>query len=249
LIFKRASPTGSPSHLKTNMISRSINRMELAELQTIVDLHKKTYDLLLWLNGQARTRPALLRVAQAESLASTERCVAWLKRHLNDFPVELRPRPDEFQIFGHLFSSFFSTSFKVVETQGWDETVETSLSRGAKSFRGRRHKRYTEGRQERAAEELKRLALTELAEEHAANAIEQALMEPCLAGDLTLWTYGRELIRRTQFVSQGGAVHRLWLALDKDVRKSLSAEAIWRSRERLMQWVETEGRKAGRQEE
>ena len=216
--------------------------MDLTELQTIVDLHKKAYGLLLWLNGQARSRPALLKGAQAESLASTERCVAWLKRHLNDFPVELRPRPDEFQVFGHLFSSFFSTSFRVVETQGWD-AVETSLSRGAKSFRGRRHKKYTERREERAADELKRLALAGLAEERGlnlpANSLAQAVMEPSLAGDLALWTYARELIRRTQFPSQGGAVHRLWLALDEKVRKRLSAESIYEARDRLLQWVES----------
>src|SRR5207253_1052617 len=178
---------------------------------------------------------ALLKIAQAESLASTERCIAWLKRHLNDFPVELRPRPDEFQVFGHLFSSFFSTSFKVVEIQGWDNTKETSLSRGAKSFRGRRHKRHTERRQESAAGELKQLALIGLADEHAiklpASTLEQALMELSLAEDLNLWAYGRELIRRTQFASQGGAVHRLWLALDENIRKRLSAESIWKARE------------------
>jgi len=215
--------------------------MEVTELQTILDLHKKAYDLLLWLNGQARSRPALLKSAQAESLASTERCVAWLKRHLNDFPVELRPRPDEFQVFGHLFSSFFSTSFRVVETQGWD-AVETSLSRGAKSPRGRRHKKHTERREETAADELKRLALAGLAEERGlnlpANTLEHALTEPSLAVDLALWTYARELIRRTQFTSQGGAVHRLWLALDEKVRKRLSAESIIKSRDRLLQWLE-----------
>ena len=215
--------------------------MDPTELQTIVDLHKKAYDLLLWLNRQARSRPALLKVAQAESLVSTERCIAWIKRHLNDFPVELRPRPDEFQIFGHLFSSFFNTSFRVVETQGWDG-LETSLSRGAKSFQGRRHKKHTQRREESAADELKRLALTGLAEERGldlvANVLEQALVEPSLAEDLALWTYARELIRRTRFASQRGVVHRLWLALDENVRKRLSAEAIYKSRDRLLQWLE-----------
>jgi len=226
--------------------------MDLTELQTILDLHKKAYDLLLWLNGQTRSRPALLKGAQAESLASTERCVAWLKRHLNDFPVELRPHPDEFQVFGHLFSSFFSTSFRVVETQGWD-SVQTSLSRGAKSLHGRRHKIHTERREERAADELRRLALAGLAQERgidlAANTLEKGLMELSLAGDLALWTYARELIRRTQFASQGGAVHRLWLTLDEKIRKRLSAESIWKARERLVRWVETQQDEANQREE
>src|SRR4051812_38540786 len=215
--------------------------MERTELETVVRLHKKAYDLLLWLNRQARTRPTLLKIAQAESLASTERCIAWLKRHLNDFPVDSRPTSDELQGFGHLFSSFFSTSFKVVETQGW-ETVETSLSRGAKSISGRRHKRHLEHREESAADELKRLALVGIAEDYAiklsVNTLEQALTEPTIAGHLTLWTNGRELIRRTQFASQGGAVHRLWLALDEKTRKHLSAEAIWSARDRLVQWLD-----------
>src|SRR2546423_4894319 len=85
--------------------------MDLTDLQTIVELHKKAYDLLLWLNGQARSRPALLKGAQAESLASTERCIAWIKRHLNDFPVELRPRPDEFYVFGQVRELIRRTQF------------------------------------------------------------------------------------------------------------------------------------------
>jgi len=70
----------------------------------------------------------------------------------------------------------------------------------------------------------------------------EKVMESGLAADLALWAYGRELIRRTQFASQGGAVHRLWLALDEKARKRLSAEAILSARERLLQWLQTNGK-------
>jgi hypothetical protein len=65
--------------------------------------------------------------------------------------------------------------------------------------------------------------------------------------DLSLWAYGRELIRRTQFTSQGTAV--LWLALDEKVRTRLSAESIWKARERLVQWAQTKRAEAGGQKE
>src|SRR6266550_8916189 len=128
--------------------------MELIELERVIRLHKKAYEILLWLKQATRSKPGLLSENETDLLASGESCVFWLKHHLNDFPLELRPRPDEFRQIGYLLSSFFNTSFRVAEVRGWD-TAETTLVRGAKAFRNARHKRHSERRETQAAIELK----------------------------------------------------------------------------------------------
>jgi hypothetical protein len=40
-------------------------------------------------------------------------------------------------------------------------------------------------------------------------------------------------MRRSQFASQGAAVHQMWLSLDKKARENLDADTIWQARERL----------------
>lgn len=214
--------------------------MELTELERIVGLQQKVYRVLLWLKEQVRRKPAILNPEKTQALSSGNTCAEWLKRHLNDLPNEFRPNPGEFRAFGNLFSSFFTTSFHVGEVRNWD-VVETTLIRGAKEFRDRRHKRHSERREGEAADELKRLSLVALAEEHRLTVPpgvqERALAAADLALDLTLWTYGCELMRRARFASQGGAVHRLWLELNEKTRKNLSAESIWQARERLVRWL------------
>ena|SRR6266540_270947 len=167
--------------------------VELTELERIVGLQQKTYGLLLWLKEQARRKPEILNLEQTQALSSGDRCVKWIKHQLNDLPHEFRPKPDEFRAFGYLFSSFFTTSFRVGDVRKWD-VVETTLIRGAKEFRGRRHKRHSERREREAADELKLLALIALAEEHGlavtSGVQERALAAADLALDLALWTYG-----------------------------------------------------------
>jgi hypothetical protein len=67
--------------------------------------------------------------------------------------------------------------------------------------------------------------------------LEQPFIEPEVFKNLTLWTYGCELVRRCHYASQGAGVHRLWLELDEKVRKNLSAKAIWQARAGLVQWL------------
>lgn len=220
--------------------------MEFSELERVVGLHKKGYDILLWLKQAARSKPRLLSEDETDLLASGEKCVFWVKRHLNDLPLELRPSPDDFRPVGYLLSSFFHTSFRVAEVRGWD-TVETTLVRGAKSFKNARHKRHSDRRETQAAIELKRIAITTLAEDCgvslAPESREPALTDPEIAHDLTLWTYGCELVRRTEFAPQGSSVHRLWLELDEKARKRFSAESIWQARERLERWLRSKSSK------
>jgi len=205
-----------------------------------LELHKRTYELLMWLKQQANGNGAWLNQKAMEEMSSAKTCQDWVTRHCAMFPVVLRPAKDELGNFSHLFASFFATSFRVGLDRSWG-AEKTTLVTGTKAFKGRRHRRYSGQRELDAALALKRAALTALAENSQVNC-ESAAIERCLTleeyqPDLTLWTYACELVRRCQFATQGPVVHRLWLEIDEQVRKNLSADTVWNARSRLVQWL------------
>jgi hypothetical protein len=230
-----------PTTWKTNVNEQQIERT--------LKLHKLTYGLLMWLKEQACDNRSLLDAKAVETMSSAKSCEEWVLRHLAMIPANLRPDTSDVPAFGHLFSSFFTTSFRVGQVRWW-ETVETTLVTSAKTFRDRRHKKHSERREEQAATELKRLALATLAEEERLQydplLTERAVTSETISRDLSLWTYVRELVRRAEFASQGTSVHRLWLALDERTRKNLSVESVWQARNNLIDWLAKEAAAEGK---
>ena len=214
--------------------------MNQLQIEQTLKLHKLAYGLLLWLKEQARNNRGLLDAKSVEAMSSGKSCEEWLKAHHSMLPANLRTDASDLPALSNLFSSFFTTSFRVGQIRWWD-AVETTLVTGAKTVRDRRHKKHSERRENEAATELKRLALAGLAGEAGLHGnpllIERAAASEEIAGDLVLWTYVRELVRRIEFVSQGAPVHRLWLALDERTRKNLSVEIVWRARTNLIGWL------------
>lgn len=201
--------------------------MNIEELEKAVDLQKRSYSLLLWL---AKEAAGLL---MEEALTSTKGCVPWVKRHLNQIPSDSRPKPGDVDAFALMLTSFFNTSFHLERTG-----VKVQLVRGRK-FKDGRNRKYAQGRAELAAAELTRIAVKALADEVAIpspdNLVNEILADETLNEFVSLWSYGCELVRRSQFASQGPAVHHLWLELDEQKRKRLNAEAIWKARSSLIE--------------
>ena len=217
--------------------------MNQPEIERTLKLHKLAYGLLIWLKEQARNNRSLLDSKAIEAMSSAKSCEEWLVSHLSMIPFNLRPGANDISAFSYLFSSFFSTSFRIGSTRWW-ERVETTLVTGAKTFRDRRHKKHSERREAEAAEELKRLALLALAEEAELRRkplwTQTIAIPQTISDDLSLWTYVRELVRRAEFASQGSSVHRLWLELGERTRKNLSVEMVWRARANLILWLSQE---------
>lgn len=211
--------------------------MNYEDIEQSVNLQKKAYGLLLWLKDRAKENPAMLK---QEPFANGAGWLPWVEQRMDSFPTQLRPAMEEVAAFTLLLSSFFTTSFRVAEVRRRDD-CKTSLVAGAKPFRGRRNKRATEARETEAVHELCALALASLATEVGVDSSPEIVArieaDDTLAKDLALWTYARELARRTEFASQGPAVHRLWLSLDEKVRRELSAGKIWEARSRLVDWL------------
>jgi hypothetical protein len=207
--------------------------MNLTTIEKAVALQKKAYGLLLWLKEQARRDSQLLNTDQIQKFQGGDTCVHWVHWHLTTFPVQYRPESHEVEAFARLLSPFFMTSFRMDEDRAWNRD-EMTLVAGAKKLAGRRHKRHVAKREQETVHELKSLALLAIAEEEELE-IDHKVIETCMntsetAAQVTLWTYGRELVRRCEFLSQGTAVHRLWLEVPKKSRTNLSADTIWKAR-------------------
>ena len=214
--------------------------MKLDELEKAMELQRKAYGLLLWLKSRVRTNPAFLKSISGEPFASGEACAEWVRQRVSSFPELLRPRDAEIREFGFILSSFFGTSFRIAEVRTW-ERVETTIVAGSTSFRDRGHRRRAEQNHEHDALELRRLAMDELARENnfifTAVMFDKLMATSEISATLTLWTYGRELVRRCKYASQGPAVHRLWLEIDSKLKKNLSVELVWKARGQLVNWL------------
>ncbi|MGV3772275.1 MAG: hypothetical protein ACO1QB_05195 [Verrucomicrobiales bacterium] len=151
---------------------------------------------------------------------------------MNHIPLEIRPGPDELDPFSKMLTSYFNTSFHLNGAG-----ANARLVRGRK-FKDGRNKKYAQGRAAEAAAELSRLAVRSLAQEEnlllTDEIVSGILMDEAIADDVSLWAYGCEMVRRSQFASQGPAVHHLWLELDEKKRRRLDAEDIWKARSRLI---------------
>ena len=217
--------------------------MTREELRQILNLQNRAFQLLMWIGRQARQRPELLSSESVEALKHADTCEDWLTQHDAGLPYHLRVAQGERRAFAYLLSSFFNTSFHVEQASIWNgwirEGSRPMLRPGLASSggKGKAHRRRHSQKQLEVAGELQRLALASLAEENGHNLSreqsQRLASEPELAADLNVWSYAYELHRRSQFASQGAAVHRLWKAIEAEERTKLDADQIWQARERL----------------
>lgn len=213
--------------------------MKFEELERAFDLQKRSYALLLWIGQNAR------RLLDQETFGSCRSCVDWLKRHWNDFPVELRPGLDELEAFAKMLTSFFTTSFHIDAKNG-----TARLIRG-QEFKNGRSKKYAAGKAAENAAELSSIAIASLAETEGIlleNDVRAAVfIDDKISEALSLWSYGCELVRRSEYASQGPAVHHLWKELAEKKKKRLNAEEIWKARTVLIEALRKKAAEYGKQ--
>lgn len=87
--------------------------MNQEQIERTLKLHKLAYGVLMWLKEQARNNRSLLDSKTLEAMSAAKSCEEWVVRHLLMIPVNLRPDASDVPAFSHLFSSFFTTSFRV----------------------------------------------------------------------------------------------------------------------------------------
>jgi hypothetical protein len=199
--------------------------MDREVLSNVLRLQKLAYEALLWINHHQTVRDSCFARGEADLLLHEQTCETWLARHIDNLPCNLRPDAKDAPAFARLLSSFLSTSFELAPG-GWI----------VRRHPERRNKR-ARAKDDLAMQHLQRFALQDLAEslnlDHPEQRAAAAMEDAAALDDRVLWSYAWELVRRSQFASQGRAVHQMWRCLDPQVRQNLDVQTVWTARERL----------------
>jgi hypothetical protein len=188
--------------------------IDMLELRQVLLLHERTFALLRWVGSQLQ-RGSLDLSHVHTNMGIGEAAEDWIRRNLGNLPGEVRPSQDELAPFARLFASYLRTSFEIGEKRmssscgcycSFCAYVSNAPYLKARALSKRAYA---------TAKELKRIYLQELARDIGVNASQSRLdeltsAESSLSRDLSIAAYAKELIRRTEFVTQGEGVYALW---------------------------------------
>jgi hypothetical protein len=189
------------------------NKQQLTE---ILELHEKSFGLLRWINS-ALKQNALSFSTMHETTDTARAAAEWIARHLSNIPHDVRPSENQMNKFANLFVSFLQTSFKL--TQGGTASGWGLFGCFCSCCRMIRYTPYLELRNPskkdfRDARDLKVIYLKRLAEEQkferTTELVETILANATMRENVSLATWATELIRRSEFASQGESVLALW---------------------------------------
>lgn len=230
---------------------------ELQETTRVVDLQQKSYKLLRWAGDSLQSGTLNFKTVHT-ALGLSEAAKEWVGRNLASIPREARPDPDDLDTFAHLFASYLETSFDLIPQPGQRLTSACNgcACRFCSYLVAADHLRVKnpDKKAQQKARQMKELYLSSLAVERELSVsysdVEKLLADPALTEDISYATYGRELLRRSQFASQGEGILVLWREIAWDARGkikkgfALSAERILKAEASLGQRLEriaTEG--------
>jgi hypothetical protein len=200
------------------------------EIGQLLALQARAYELLMWLADEATQDPTVLGPHAVAALREPDTAALWLQEHSEHLPERLLPT-DPANTFASLFSSFFSTSFRVKHLVFEGRLIETRVTVGADY-------NPSEGA---GLEQCQALALRHLAAAEGVPITDKdarrLVRRKSLHDASLLWTYIWELDRRARQKGKGSVVHRIWRSIPRETRKHLEVESIWNAREQLLNAV------------
>lgn len=186
------------------------------QLTRIVDLHQKSYNLLMWVREQLDAN-TLDFTATHEAMSASEAARDWVSRNLEHLPEDIRPNRGDLDEFSHLFSSFLVTSFELIESPNSQLYSSCGCYCPMCAYLTAGDRLKTRKIKKKAPAEalaMKRLYLQSLCKElnvkDGPRSVDQVLADNHLRLDLAKATYATELLRRSKFISQGEGSLVLW---------------------------------------
>jgi hypothetical protein len=186
------------------------------ELEKVIDLQQRSYRLLLWIN-RAFIRGRLSLTRLHGPMSEQEAAAEWLDSVYDMLPTDARPENrGDLARFASLLVSYLHTSFEPVSTpmrisrNGCMCPLCSYLAAPTRLVPRRLTRKAN-----LAARRLKVLALGRLCDELGlpllGYELDAMIDDPSFPGvDLVWFTYGLELLRRSEFASQGEGVFALW---------------------------------------
>ena len=183
------------------------------ELSKIIRLQQKSFLLLQWVRGQMDA--GTLNVSTVESATAFYPVAhAWITGNRASFPRQTRPDEDDVETFTHLFVAFLTTSYKIPPPKvGTPKPVPSHYAR-LFAPASLLQVRTPDKKATASAQQMKDLYLVGLAADLGVplpfEERERLATDAALAQDVSFAAYGRELMRRSQFASQGEGILVLW---------------------------------------
>jgi hypothetical protein len=201
--------------------------LDYEQIEELITVHEQAYGLLMWLADAVVWQPDLLVPEEAALLHKSEAVRQWLNKHTSKIPAHLLPaRFDDG--FINLFSSFFSTSFRIGHFEFDGKLVESSVKLGSNQS-----KTLISNPAQCEFLALKHLCNSEnlyLTDKGAKAFIKHKSLKEALL----IWTYIWELDRRAKGKGKGAVVHQIWRSIPIDTRKSLDVEKVWNCKEQIL---------------
>jgi len=196
--------------------------LDPGEVKLAVELHRRSYNLLKWL--ETAIQKGFVAAQRAHGyMDAADAAKDWLAVHYHNLPAICRPDRESLDAFARFFATYLTTSFDLVATPGMvlrnDCCCTCEYCSYLTAAPHLRPKKLT-ARDKAKAMNLKVDHLLQLAAElRVAIEKEQAM---CLAGgpktaaDAALATYGEQLVKRMRGFSRGPAVLGLWRTIAWD---------------------------------
>lgn len=185
------------------------------QLNDVLDLHEKSFALLKWVRAALRNGQISFSVVH-HTTDSADAAAEWIARHRQNIPANARPEANQLVTFSKLFVSFLMTSFRL-NANGMRLVSDCGCRCEYCSFlqaSPNLEVRVPSGKDIKTARELKRIYLAGIAEEqncsHSSLMLTNLFAQREFAVEISLATWGNELLRRSQYASQGEAVLALW---------------------------------------
>jgi hypothetical protein len=187
--------------------------LDEGRLREILQLQRKSYELLRWANDAAKARRINFRELHV-NMSTWEAARAWIERHYSSLPEAARPEREQVEEYAHLFASYLLTSFQPAQRQWISDGCPCAFCSFFVDVPQLQGKTPTRRDQELAAK-LKVSAVEKLALSLELPLFREELErflneEPNLQHDIALLTWVLELFRRGEFRGQGEAVLALW---------------------------------------
>lgn len=189
---------------------------EISELERVLRLQKQSYGLLKWLNQHLKSGSLSFSVVH-RAIGGSAAAEDWLGRNKAHIPPALVPPASDYREFSYLLASYLFTSFTLPTDKVTERVADCHCFCDYCSYVVAIHRlvpRNPTAKDRQQAHALKRLFLGRLTEDLGyplEKSLEEAVFSTkTLSLELSCATYAYQLIRRTEFASQGSAVLVLW---------------------------------------
>lgn len=207
-------------------------RMRQPSVAELIEIHRRAYRLLMWINDEAAQEPAWLSPDSVGRMGNRSGCEQWLRENASNLPSRFVPEDGHVSAFAGILASFLETSFGVERMEVGGELVEARLRRRRHRIHGGRHNMMN------VVAAALRHVLSRDGVRLTSDEAGRLARRESLRNETRIVAYVWELGRRARGKSKGAVIHRLWRSIPVEVRTTLDESGYWLAKTRVLEAIE-----------